>query len=59
MKNTSNLKTLMASMIFVAGTGLAGYAVAGDNPMVGGAEMYPDKTVVENASNAANLTKAG
>jgi len=56
MKNTSNLKTLMASMIFVAGTGLAGYAVAGDNPMVGGAEMHPDKTVVENASNAANLT---
>ncbi|MEH6356935.1 MAG: fasciclin domain-containing protein [Marinobacter sp.] len=56
MKNISNLKTLMASMIFVAGTGLAGYAAAGDNPMVGGAEMYPDKTAVENASNAKNLT---
>lgn len=46
----------MASAVFVAGTSLGGYAVAGDNPMVGGAEMYPRKTVVENASNAENLT---
>lgn len=46
----------MASAVFVSGTSLGGYAVAGDNPMVGGAEMYPRKTVVENASNAENLT---
>lgn len=56
MRNTGNLKSLIASLAFVAGAGLAGFAVAGDNPMVGGAEMYPDKTVVENASNAENLT---
>lgn len=56
MKNLGNLKTLMASLIFVAGTGLSGYAVSGDNPMVGGAEMYPSKTIVENASTAKNLT---
>lgn len=46
----------MASAVFVAGTSLGGYAVAGDNPMVGGAEMYPSKAVVENASSAENLT---
>lgn len=28
----------------------------GNNPMVGGAPMYPSKTIVENAMNAANLT---
>jgi uncharacterized surface protein with fasciclin (FAS1) repeats len=34
----------------------AGYAVAQDNPMVGGAEMYPDKNIVENAVNSADHT---
>ncbi len=29
---------------------------AADNPMVGGAAMYPTKTIVENASAAKNLT---
>ncbi|RYH01927.1 fasciclin domain-containing protein [Salipiger sp. IMCC34102] len=33
-----------------------GAAFAQDNPMVGGAEMMPDMTIVENASNADNLT---
>lgn len=31
-------------------------ASAATNPMVGGAAMYPNKTIVENASTAKNLT---
>ncbi|PJE30137.1 Immunogenic protein MPT70 precursor [Pseudooceanicola marinus] len=30
--------------------------MAGENPMVGGAEMFADKTIAENASAAPNLT---
>ena len=36
--------------------GVAGPAFAAGEPMVGGAPMYPNKTVVENASQAKNLT---
>lgn len=32
-----------------------GAMAGGDTPMVGGAPMYPDKNVVENASTAGNL----
>ena len=46
--------------IFVAGafaaTALAGIALAEDNPMVGGAAMYADKNIVENAVNSADHT---
>ncbi|PYE86237.1 fasciclin domain-containing protein [Pseudoroseicyclus aestuarii] len=31
-------------------------ALAQDNPMVGGAEMFPDSTIVENAANSADHT---
>jgi uncharacterized surface protein with fasciclin (FAS1) repeats len=34
----------------------AGASFAAGEPMVGGAPMYPNKTVVENASHAKNLT---
>ncbi|SHJ79593.1 Uncaracterized surface protein containing fasciclin (FAS1) repeats [Palleronia salina] len=34
----------------------AGTATAQDNPTVGGAEMFPEKTIAANASNAPNLT---
>lgn len=39
-----------------AATALAGLAVAQDNPMVGGAPMYADKNIVENAVNSADHT---
>lgn len=35
--------------------GEGGAMTGGDNPMVGGAPMFPDKNVVENASTAGNL----
>lgn len=44
-------KTLIAALI---GLPLALPAFAADNPMVGGAAMYPDKTIVENAVNSAD-----
>ena len=34
----------------------AGTALAQDNPMVGGAAMFADKTIVENAMNSADHT---
>lgn len=39
-----------------AATSLAGLAFAQDNPMVGGAAMYADKNIVENAMNSADHT---
>ena len=36
--------------------GTASFAVAQDNPTVGGAPMMADMTIAENASNAPNLT---
>lgn len=35
---------------------LSGTALAAGEPMVGGAAMYPSKTIVQNASKAKNLT---
>ncbi len=40
----------------VALAALAGVALAQDNPMVGGAPMYADKNIVENAVNSADHT---
>lgn len=34
----------------------AGAVMAQDNPMVGGAEMFADKNIVENAMNSADHT---
>ena len=39
-----------------AATSFAGFAFAKDNPMVGGAAMYADKNIVENAMNSADHT---
>lgn len=44
------------SMLAVALAVGGAAAVAQDVPMVGGAPMYPDRTIVENASTADNLT---
>lgn len=62
MKKSGIFKAFMASALFVSVSGLTACAnmneqsMASHNPMVGGAEMYPSKTVVENASQAENLT---
>lgn len=39
-----------------AASALAGFAFAQENPMVGGAPMYADKNIVENAVNSADHT---
>ncbi len=51
-------KTLRAGMAALAMIGLAPMfsSVAMANPMVGGAAMYPTKTIVENAMNSADHT---
>ena len=40
----------------IAAPALADSHMSGENPMVGGAAMYADKTIAENASAAPNLT---
>ncbi len=53
---TSNLlKTTAAALILTAGSAFAdGHSAA--NPMVGGAEMFADRNIVENAVNSADHT---
>jgi uncharacterized surface protein with fasciclin (FAS1) repeats len=48
------MRTIFAGSIAVST--LAGSAFAQDNPMVGGAEMFADKNIVENAVNSADHT---
>jgi uncharacterized surface protein with fasciclin (FAS1) repeats len=45
-----SFKTTFAALLLTAAPALAG------NPMVGGAPMYADKTIVENAVNSADHT---
>ena len=53
----SGLLTLaVASALCVGGLGISTQLRAAGEPMVGGAPMYPDKTIPENASQAKNLT---
>ena len=49
-------KSILASVAAAALALTSLSAIAQKDPMVGGAAMYPDKTVVENASNAPNLS---
>ncbi|WP_152461315.1 fasciclin domain-containing protein [Roseivivax sp. THAF30] len=44
------------SIIAIAAIILTPPALAQDNPMVGGAEMFADRTIVENAVNSEDLT---
>lgn len=46
--------TLAATVAVACAT--APVAFAADNPMVGGVPMYANKTIVENASTAQNLS---
>ena len=49
------MRTVTSTLFAAAFTALAGAAYA-ENPMVGGAAMYPDKTIVENAVNSKDHT---
>ena len=55
-----SFKTTIAATALIALSAGSAFAAAhmseNGNPMVGGAEMMPDMTIVENASNADNLT---
>lgn len=46
--------SMLAGAVAVAA--LTGASIAADNPMVGGAEMYADKNIVENAVNSQDHT---
>ncbi len=46
----------LALSAVMATTALTGAALAQDNPMVGGAEMFADKNIVENAMNSEDHT---
>ena len=46
----------VTAVLSVGGLGLSSTLRAAGEPMVGGAAMYPDKTIPENASQAKNLT---
>ena len=48
------LKTVMTGLAAAAVTASSAFAMT--DPMVGGAAMYPSKTVVQNAAAAPNLT---
>ena len=50
----TRFKTLATTALVTAGFALA--ANAAENPMVGGAPMYADKTIVENAVNSKDHT---
>jgi uncharacterized surface protein with fasciclin (FAS1) repeats len=58
MKTTSTFlrAALAATAISIGALSFAGAGLAQNNPMVGGAPMMADKTIVENASAASNLT---
>ncbi|EEX13649.1 beta-Ig-H3/fasciclin [Citreicella sp. SE45] len=45
---------LKSTLLATAIVAVSAPAFAADNPMVGGAAMYPDKTIVENAVNSAD-----
>lgn len=49
-------KSLTASLVALGLTAGAAFAQSADNPMVGGAPMFADRTIVENAVNSADHT---
>src|ERR1700734_1278156 len=54
----SNFKSrlLIAGAAVALGVGAAGAVAAQDDPMVGGAAMYPSKTIVQNAVHSSDHT---
>jgi uncharacterized surface protein with fasciclin (FAS1) repeats len=55
-EGTTDMKTSLRALALVAALAIPGFAVAQDNPMVGGAPMYADKNIIENAVNSADHT---
>ncbi len=51
-----NFAKTVAAAALVSTTALTGVAFAQENPMVGGAEMFADRNIVENAVNSADHT---
>jgi uncharacterized surface protein with fasciclin (FAS1) repeats len=47
---------LFLAAMFATGSSAASAQMMGQNPMVGGAAMYPSKTIVDNAANSADHT---
>ncbi len=57
MKRTVFLSTVTALLLgATTAIGLSGLASAANEPMVGGAAMYPTKNIIENASNSKDHT---
>jgi uncharacterized surface protein with fasciclin (FAS1) repeats len=52
----SNIKSRLLLAAAIAAIGAAGSAAAQTDPMVGGAAMYPSKTIVQNAVNSRDHT---
>ena len=50
------MKTRLLGAIAAGALAIAGAAYAASNPMVGGAAMYPEKNIVENAINSKDHT---
>ena len=53
---TLSLRALSVATILTLGSVSGAAVMAQDNPMVGGAAMYADKNIVENAVNSADHT---
>jgi uncharacterized surface protein with fasciclin (FAS1) repeats len=50
------MKRTLTAALTVAALAIGAAAAYADNPMVGGAAMYPNKTIVENAMNSKDHT---
>lgn len=50
------MKRTLTAALTVAALAIGAAAAHADNPMVGGAAMYPDKNIVENAMNSKDHT---
>ncbi len=50
------MKKYILAFLFAMTIALAAIAWAGDDPMVGGAAMYPSKNIVQNAVNSQDHT---
>jgi uncharacterized surface protein with fasciclin (FAS1) repeats len=59
LKERSSMKfnrTVLVVAILAALVALPGFLLAASNPMVGGAAMYPNKDIIDNAVNSADHT---
>ena len=53
--HSNQLRSLATATLF-AGVGFGTLALAQDNPMVGGAPMFADRNIIQNAVNSADHT---